>query len=105
MENYLGELKKFGSQGQQRTAVLALKMAELEFIKKENGEYPILLLDDVMSELDEERRNALLSFVQGKVQTFITTTDDSFFRKEKEYSFLYVEKGKVRYDEHEKRNN
>ena len=101
----MGELKKFGSQGQQRTAVLALKMAELEFIKKENGEYPILLLDDVMSELDEERRNALLSFVQGKVQTFITTTDDSFFRKEKEYSFLYVEKGKVRYDEHEKRNN
>lgn len=105
VENDLGELKKFGSQGQQRTAVLALKMAELEFIKKENGEYPILLLDDVMSELDEERRNALLSFVQGKVQTFITTTDDSFFRKEKEYSFLYVEKGKVRYDEHEKRNN
>ena len=80
-------------------------MAELEFIKKENGEYPILLLDDVMSELDEERRNALLSFVQGKVQTFITTTDDSFFRKEKEYSFLYVEKGQVRYDEHEKRDN
>ena len=101
----MGELKKFGSQGQQRTAVLALKMAELEFIKKENGEYPILLLDDVMSELDEERRNALLSFVQGKVQTFITTTDDSFFRKEKAYSFLYVEKGKVRYDEHEKRDN
>ena len=105
VENDFGELKKFGSQGQQRTAVLALKMAELEFIKKENGEYPILLLDDVMSELDEERRNALLSFMQGKVQTFITTTDDSFFRKEKEYSFLYVEKGKVRYDEHEKRNN
>jgi DNA replication and repair protein recF len=105
VENDFGELKKFGSQGQQRTAVLALKMAELEFIKKENGEYPILLLDDVMSELDEERRIALLSFVQGKVQTFITTTDDSFFRKEKEYSFLYVEKGKVRYDEHKKRNN
>ena len=45
-------MRTFGSQGQQRTGVLALKLAELEFIKSETGEYPVLLLDDVMSELD-----------------------------------------------------
>lgn len=69
------DLKRFGSQGQQRTAVLSLKLSELEYIKSEVGEYPILLLDDVLSELDEDRRKNLLKFIHKRVQTFITTTD------------------------------
>lgn len=68
-------LKQFGSQGQQRTAVLSLKLSELEFIKSEVGEYPILLLDDVFSELDQQRRMNLLKFIHKRIQTFITTTD------------------------------
>jgi len=69
------DLKRFGSQGQQRTAILSLKLSELEYIKSEVGEYPILLLDDVLSELDKERRQNLLQFIHKKIQTFITTTD------------------------------
>ena len=68
------EVKNYGSQGQQRTAALSLKLAELEIIKSRTGEYPILLLDDVLSELDEERRKKLLKFTK-KTQTIITCTD------------------------------
>ncbi len=71
------DLRNFGSQGQQRTGILALKLAELEFLKSETGEYPVLLLDDVMSELDGMRREQLLSFIRDRVQTFITATDQS----------------------------
>lgn len=53
------DISSYGSQGQQRTAILSVKLAELEFVKKETGEYPLLLLDDVGSELDKERRDAL----------------------------------------------
>ncbi|MDY3983694.1 MAG: DNA replication/repair protein RecF [Veillonellaceae bacterium] len=70
------DLRKYGSQGQQRTAILSVKLSELEFIKSEVGEYPVLLLDDVLSELDKERRQNLLGFVHKQhIQTFITTTD------------------------------
>ena len=69
------DLKRFGSQGQQRTAILSVKLSELEYIKSEVGEYPILLLDDVLSELDQERRQNLLKFIHKRVQTIITTTD------------------------------
>jgi DNA replication and repair protein RecF len=88
-------LKNFGSQGQQRTGVLALKLAELEFIKSETGEYPILLLDDIMSELDESRRNELLLFIKEKIQTFIATTDRKYFSEEKTGRFYKVENGIV----------
>lgn len=64
----------YASQGQQRSIVLALKIGLLELIKKEIGEYPILLLDDVLSELDDVRKTKLLNLIQGKVQTFITST-------------------------------
>ena len=64
----------FGSQGQQRTVSLSLKLAELELIRSEVGEYPILLLDDVLSELDRLRQSQLIETFRGKVQTFITTT-------------------------------
>ncbi len=67
-------LKSFGSQGQQRTAVLALKMAELEIIRHQVNEAPVLLLDDVLSELDIGRREHLLNSLQH-VQIFVTCTD------------------------------
>ena len=65
----------YGSQGQQRTGILSLKIAELEIIKDEIGEYPILLLDDFMSELDEERRLNFLKNIEN-TQIIITCTDD-----------------------------
>ena len=88
-------LRTFGSQGQQRTGVLALKLAELEFIKSETGEYPILLLDDVMSELDFNRREQLLSFIKDKIQTIITATDINYFPGNITAKIFKVEQGKI----------
>jgi DNA replication and repair protein RecF len=68
-------LHAFGSQGQQRTAALSLKLAEIELIYQEMGVYPILLLDDVLSELDDSRKTHLLTAIRGRVQTFVTTTN------------------------------
>ena len=68
------DVKSFCSQGQQRTAALSLKLAELEIINKQTGEMPILILDDVLSELDEARRTKLLKFCSS-TQTFISSTD------------------------------
>lgn len=70
------EMKLFASQGQIRTAALSMKLAQLEVFKKETGETPVLLLDDVMSELDMNRRTRLLKEISG-VQAFITCTDES----------------------------
>lgn len=64
----------FGSQGQQRTTALAVKLAEIDLMKAQTGEYPLLLLDDVLSELDDNRQTHLLAAIQDKVQTFLTTT-------------------------------
>jgi DNA replication and repair protein RecF len=68
------DVQSFGSQGQQRTAALSLKLAELELMREEIGEYPLLLLDDVLSELDQMRQTQLIETFQSRVQTFITTT-------------------------------
>lgn len=68
------EAYAFGSQGQQRTTALSLKLAEIELIHEEVGEYPLLLLDDVLSELDQSRQTKLIETFQKKVQIFITTT-------------------------------
>lgn len=68
------DVQTFGSQGQQRTTALSVKLAEIELIYSEMKEYPILLLDDVLSELDDYRQSHLLNTIQGKVQTFVTTT-------------------------------
>ena len=68
------ELRAFGSQGQLRTAVLSMKLGEIRLIEEEMGEFPALLLDDVFSELDLKRRNALLKSTEG-VQTILTCTD------------------------------
>ena len=75
----LGErlLSRYGSQGQQRTAVLALKAAEYALMHAAAGEAPLLLLDDVLSELDEDRRRSFLASIAGFEQAFITTTDAS----------------------------
>lgn len=64
----------YGSQGQHRSLVLSLKLAEIDLMKEITGEYPILLLDDVMSELDNNRQLKLLETISGHIQTFITTT-------------------------------
>ena len=63
----------YGSQGQQRTTALSIKLAEIELIYEEVGEYPILLLDDVLSELDQSRQTMLLTTIRNRVQTFVTT--------------------------------
>lgn len=88
-------LRTFGSQGQQRTGILALKLAELEFMKSETGEYPILLLDDVMSELDQNRRCQLLLFIKERIQTFITATDRSYFPNQQVGKFYKVTMGRI----------
>jgi DNA replication and repair protein RecF len=68
------ELRGFGSQGEQRTAVLALVLSEAELLAERRGEPPLLLLDDVFSELDTERRGALLAQLPAGGQTVITAT-------------------------------
>ena len=90
-------LRSYGSQGQQRTGALALKLAELFYLRENVGESPILLLDDVMSELDAERRSALLSFIRSEeIQTFITATDAAYFPQERMGTYRYVEAGQIR---------
>lgn len=67
------DIRKFGSQGQQRTAALSLKLSEIELVKKVTNDTPVLLLDDVLSELDSSRQNYLLNSI-GEIQTIITCT-------------------------------
>jgi DNA replication and repair protein RecF len=76
------EARAYASQGQTRTIALAWKLAEVAVIKEIAEEAPVLLLDDVMSELDEARRHALAAFVGGAAQTFMTTTNLGYFEKE-----------------------
>ena len=66
-------VQTYGSQGQQRTTALSVKLAEIDLMKNQTGEYPFLLLDDVLSELDGARQTHLLKTIQDKVQTFLTT--------------------------------
>ena len=73
--------RDFASQGQQRSLVLAWKIAEVRVVADILGSQPLLLLDDVMSELDGDRRAAFLQFVEGRIQTVITTTNLSYFTK------------------------
>ncbi|MGI2294422.1 DNA replication/repair protein RecF [Paenibacillus sp. GXUN7292] len=91
------EAQIFGSQGQQRTTALSIKLAEIELIREEIGEYPILLLDDVLSELDHNRQTQLIETFQDKVQTFITTTSLDSVRLDKlqDVGIFHVENGKV----------
>ena len=70
-------LKDYGSEGQQKNAIISYKLAEIELFKSKNGEYPILILDDLFSELDNEKINNILNLLGEDIQTFITTTDIS----------------------------
>ena len=91
------ECKYFGSQGQQRSAILALKLAEIEIIREEAGEYPILLLDDVLSELDNKRKTYLIEHIKG-MQTIITSTDDyelNSLTKDFNKKLFYINEGKI----------
>jgi DNA replication and repair protein RecF len=76
------DVKKYGSQGQQRTVALSLKLAEIELVKRKIDDNPVLLLDDVMSELDSKRRDALLTSI-ADIQTIITCTGYDDFIKER----------------------
>jgi DNA replication and repair protein RecF len=76
------DARRYGSQGQQRSVALALKLAQLSVVQKISGNQPLLLLDDVMSELDKKRRMALIEAIDGQVQTIITATDLSCFDDE-----------------------
>lgn len=89
--------RKFGSQGQQRTAALSLKLAEIELIKEEKGDYPILLLDDVLSELDEKRQRYLVDHLEH-TQLFITAAEvpQEIIRYFPQNKKLVIEKGTVK---------
>ena len=76
------DARSFGSQGQQRTVALAVKMAEVGLAEELLGSRPLLLLDDVMSELDEARREAVMSYVREGIQTVVTTTNLGYFSTE-----------------------
>ena len=94
-------LKVYGSQGQQRTAVLAMKLAELTVLRELTGQTPVLLLDDVMSELDRRRRQALVAAMRD-CQVMLTCTDTEQVREEladlsrgQALRFFHVEEGAV----------
>lgn len=86
------DLRSFGSQGQQRTASLSLKLAELEVFKDNTFEYPVLLLDDVLSELDRDRQQKLLEIVKP-IQTILTCTEFDF---DLPHTKFIIEGGKVK---------
>ena len=90
------DIRKFGSQGQQRTAALSLKLSEIELVKLLIKDTPILLLDDVLSELDKNRQHALLDSIEN-IQTIVTCTgvDDFVNRRFAVNKVFYVKNGHV----------
>lgn len=83
------DIRKYGSQGQQRTAALSLKLSEIELVKKISKDTPVLLLDDVLSELDSNRQNYLLNSI-GNIQTIITCTGlDEFINNRFEINKIF----------------
>lgn len=93
-------VQTYGSQGQQRTTALSVKLAEIDLMKNQTGEYPILLLDDVLSELDGARQTHLLKTIQDKVQTFLTTPGLSDVARNliHEPKIFYIQDGKISTD-------
>lgn len=87
----------FASQGQQRTIVLALKLAEIDIIKQKTDDTPVLLLDDVLAELDKTRQNFLLKSIEKDIQTIITSTDSHGFEQEflNDVKIYHVKKGEI----------
>jgi DNA replication and repair protein RecF len=89
------DARSFGSQGQQRTIALAWKLAEVELVEEVLRRKPVLLLDDVMSELDAKRRAALSEVVTSEIQTIVTTTNTGYFTPKtlKNAKVVEIEKG------------
>lgn len=90
-------LGSYGSRGQQRTAILALKMGEINWMTAVTGERPILLLDEVVAELDEQRRAALLSYITETTQAILTATDPGMFTEQflQTATRMHVENGRI----------
>ena len=86
--------KNFGSQGQKRSVALSLKLAEAEILKKNTGEYPICLLDDIMSELDPKRQNFILNHIK-EMQTFLSCCDPETLKNLKEGKRFQIKSGEV----------
>ena len=99
LEFYINDLdaKMFASQGQQRSIVLSLKLAEINYLKNKTGTYPVLLLDDVLSELDKNRQLKLLDAINENVQTFITTPSISDIKEDllKKAKVFKIEDGNI----------
>lgn len=99
LEFYINDLdaKMFASQGQQRSIVLSLKLAEINYLKEKTGTYPVLLLDDVLSELDKNRQLKLLDAINENVQTFITTPSISDIKEDllKKAKVFKIENGNI----------
>lgn len=90
-------MKNYGSQGQQRLAVIALKISEIYLFKEEIKEYPVLLLDDIFSEIDTKKRNKIIKFLLKDIQSIITTTDINDIEKDllEEATIFKVNNNKV----------
>ena len=99
LEFYINDLdaKMYASQGQQRSIVLSLKLAEINYLKSKTGTYPVLLLDDVLSELDKNRQLKLLDAINENVQTFITTPSISDIKEDllKKAKIFKIENGNI----------
>lgn len=99
-EFYLNDLnlKLYGSQGQQRVAILSMKLAEIAIFKEYTGTTPILLLDDIFSELDSKKKNNLLKYIKNNIQTIITTTDLALINKKiiNKAKLIEIEDGKIK---------
>ena len=99
LEFYINDLdaKMYASQGQQRSIVLSLKLAEINYLKTKTGTYPVLLLDDVLSELDKNRQLKLLDAINENVQTFITTPSISDIKEDllKKAKVFKIEDGNI----------
>ncbi len=91
------DLKEYGSEGQQKNAIISYKFSELEIFKEITGSYPIFILDDLFSELDQEKVQNILKLLKSDVQTFITTTDLNRFVSLNDYSYksIHIENGKI----------
>ena len=87
----------YGSQGQLKMAVLALKLAEIDVFNEVSGEYPVLLLDDLFSELDVLKRNKLINYLNRNIQTIMTTTDlDNINHDLVKNAYIFeIENGKI----------
>jgi DNA replication and repair protein RecF len=90
-------VREYASQGQQKTLLVALKLAESRYLKDQKGETPLLLLDDIFGELDRDRNKSVLGLLEGVGQTFITVSDERLLPEDRSgaYKFFSVKAGRV----------